>query len=90
MLTAVALSSSQINLVWTAATDDVGVTGYFVERCQGVGCTAFAQVMTTTGTTYNDTNLSRNTSYSYRVRATDATGNRSPYSSVTSATTLAF
>ena len=30
-------SATQVNLSWTAATDDVGVTGYRVERCQGVG-----------------------------------------------------
>jgi chitodextrinase len=42
------------------------------------------------GTTYNDTGLAANTSYSYRVRATDAAGNLSPYSNVMSATTLPF
>ena len=36
---------------WTAATDNVGVTGYLVERCQGAGCTNFAQIATPTGTT---------------------------------------
>ena len=36
---ATAASSSQINLTWTASTDNVGVTGYRVERCQGAGCT---------------------------------------------------
>ena len=49
-LTATAASSSQINLAWTAATDDVGVTGYRVERCQGAGCTSFAQVATPAAT----------------------------------------
>ena len=34
----------QVNLNWTASTDNVGVTGYRVERCQGAGCTNFAQV----------------------------------------------
>src|SRR3989475_12821830 len=34
-LTATAASSSQINLAWTASSDDVGVAGYLVERCQG-------------------------------------------------------
>ena len=43
-LTATAAGSSQINLAWTASTDDVGVTGYQVERCQGSGCSGFAQV----------------------------------------------
>ena len=60
-LTATAISGSQINLSWTASTDNVGVTGYLVERCQGAGCNNFAQIGTTVGTTYNDTGLtSRN------------------------------
>src|SRR5437870_2862242 len=88
-LTATAASSSQINLAWTASTDDVGVAGYLVERCQGRGCTGFAQVATVAGTTYNDTGLVAATSYSYRVRATDAAGNLSGYSNTASATTLA-
>src|SRR5262249_35261389 len=29
------VSSTQINLTWPAATDNVGVTGYRVERCAG-------------------------------------------------------
>ena len=73
------VSGTQINLNWTASTDNVGVTGYFVERCQGVGCTVFGQIATPTTTTYNDTSLGVG-SYSYRVRATDAAGNLSSYS----------
>ena len=38
------VSATQIGLTWTAATDNVGVTGYRVERCQGAGCSTFAQV----------------------------------------------
>ena len=34
-LGATAVSTSQIDLAWTASTDNVGVTGYRVERCQG-------------------------------------------------------
>jgi hypothetical protein len=36
------------HLTWTASTDDVRVTGYLVERCQGAGCTTFAQIDTAT------------------------------------------
>ena len=54
-LTATAVSATQINLSWIASTDNVGVTGYLVERCQGASCTTFAQIGTTAGTTYNDT-----------------------------------
>ena len=89
-LSALATSSSQINLVWTAASDDVGVTNYLVERCQGAGCLNFVQVATETNTMFDDTGLTATTSYSYRVRATDAVGNLGPYSNTASATTLAF
>src|SRR5262249_39592684 len=81
------VSSSQINLTWTAATDNVAVTGYLVERCAGAGCTTFAQVGTPATTSLNDTGLTASTSYSYRVRATDAASNLGPYSAVASATT---
>jgi len=88
-LTATAVSTSQINLAWTAATDSVGVTGYLVERCQGSGCTAFGQVASVAGTTCSDVGLAAATSYSYRVRATDATGNLSGFSNTATATTPA-
>src|SRR6202162_104135 len=80
-----AVSGTQINLSWTASTDNVGVTGYKVERCQGSRCTTFAQIATPTATTYSDTGLAAG-NYSYRVRATDAAGNLSAYSNVASAT----
>ena len=32
---------------------------YLVERCQGAGCSSFAQIGTTTSTTFNDTGLTR-------------------------------
>jgi chitodextrinase len=82
------ISSVQINLTWTTSTDNVGVTGYKVERCQGAGCTSFAQIAAPAGTTYSDTGLLANTTYLYRVRATDAAGNLSGYSNTASATTL--
>ncbi|HZM41677.1 MAG TPA: PQQ-dependent sugar dehydrogenase, partial [Acidimicrobiales bacterium] len=37
-LTATASGPNQVGLSWTAATDNVGVTQYKVERCQGTGC----------------------------------------------------
>ena len=60
-----------------------------MERCQGVGCNNFAQVGTVTIIAFNDTGLAASTSYSYRVRATDAAGNLSSYSNVASAVTAA-
>jgi phosphodiesterase/alkaline phosphatase D-like protein len=83
------VSSTQINLAWSAATDNVGVTGYFVERCNGAGCTTFAQVASPATTSFNDTALTPSTSYSYRIRATDAANNLSPYSGTATAITQA-
>ena len=87
-LAATAASSSQINLAWTASTETGGtIASYLVERCTGAACTSFAQVGTSTTTTYSDTGLTASTSYSYRVRAKDAAGNTGPYSTTASATT---
>jgi chitodextrinase len=88
-LTASAASSTQINLSWTVSTDNVGVTGYKVERCQGASCSNFGQIAATSTTTFNDTGLTGPTSYSYRVRATDAAGNLSAFSTTMTATTAA-
>jgi len=81
-LTAVAASSSQINLSWSASTDNVGVTTYKIYRDGGI-----APIATPTGTTYNDISLSGATAYAYTVSACDAAGNCSAQSTVVSATT---
>jgi chitodextrinase len=79
-LVATAVSISQINLSWTASTDNVGVTGYKIFR-NGV------QVGTTATTTYSDTGLAVSTSYTYQVSAYDAKNNESSQSTQVSATT---
>jgi hypothetical protein len=86
-LVATAVGSSQINLIWTAATDNSGSTGYRVERCQGVGCTNFVQIATTSTNSYSDTGLAGGTSYSYRIYAAASTGNLSLNSTSVSLTT---
>jgi chitodextrinase len=86
-LTATAASGSEVDLSWTASTDNVGVTGYQIQRCQGASCTTFAQIGTSTAATYSDTTVATSTTYSYRVLATDAAGNLSGYSNTASATT---
>src|SRR5262249_8592410 len=86
-LTSTAAGSSQINLSWGAATDNVGVTGYQVFRCQGAGCSNFSQVATTSTTSYSNTGLSASTSYSYQVRAVDAAGNQGAFSNTATAVT---
>ena len=74
-VTATAVGSTQVNLSWGAATDNVAVTIYRVERCTGAGCTTFSEIGTATGLTYGDTGLSASTTYRYQVRAGDAAGN---------------
>ncbi len=86
-LTASAAGSTAIALSWTASTDNVGVTGYRVERCTGTTCTDFAEIASVTGTSAEDTGLTASTTYRYRVRATDAAQNLSPYSAIVQATT---
>lgn len=86
-LSATAESQTVIDLAWTASTDEVGVTGYQVESCVGTDCSAFAQIATSTLTSYSHTDLNEDTTYRYRVRAFDEAGNFSGYSSIASATT---
>ena len=88
-LSASAAGAGEIDLSWGAATDNVGVTGYRIERCSGAGCNSFAQIATATGLIYKDTSVAASTSYNYRVRATDAAGNVGPYSNTASASTPA-
>ena len=80
---------TQINLSWLASTDNLGVTGYLVERCQGANCTRFVQIASLGGTitSYTDSGLASSTIYSYRLRAQDAAGNLSSYSNKATATT---
>jgi YVTN family beta-propeller protein len=87
-LTTTAISTTQINLSWNASTDNVGVTGYQIERCVGAGCSNFTALTTVTTTSYSNTGLTSATSYSYRVRAKDAAGNLSGFSKARAERTL--
>ena len=79
-LKAAATSSSQINLSWTASSDNVGVTGYRVYR-NGI------QIATATTTAYSSTGLAPSTSYTYKVAAVDSANNVSSQSVSALATT---
>ncbi|MGO1056552.1 cellulase family glycosylhydrolase [Crossiella sp. CA198] len=72
-LRSTAVSATSVTLAWNAATDNVGVAGYEVQR-DGVT----AGNPTETGTTVGG--LSPNTSYTFSVRAKDAAGNLSGWS----------
>ncbi|HKV76946.1 MAG TPA: fibronectin type III domain-containing protein [Candidatus Sulfotelmatobacter sp.] len=88
-LTTADAGGNQTYLSWTASTDpDSAVSSYLIERCQGTGCSTFTQVAAMPGilTSYNDPGLVNGTTYSYRVRASDPSGNLSGYSNVSTST----
>jgi glucose/arabinose dehydrogenase/PKD repeat protein len=82
-LAAQASSLDRVDLSWSAATDNVGVTGYEVLR-DGVTIATLGTV-----TSYADTSVSRGTRHEYVVKAIDAGGNRSAASNTAIVTTLA-
>ncbi|GEM_PF-1755052 len=85
-LTAIAASSSQINLAWADSASDE--SGFQIERSANASG-PFALIATAAAnvTVYSNTGLAANTPYFYRVRATNANGN-STYTNVASAATL--
>jgi len=89
-LTAAPLSGSQVSVTWTDAANDE--TGFAIERAPDGGGTpgAFAQIATVGSNvmTYVSGGLTTNTTYWYRVRASNV-GGYSPFSNVTNATTFA-
>jgi beta-lactamase superfamily II metal-dependent hydrolase/chitodextrinase len=86
-LVASAVSSSEIDLSWSAASDNVGVTGYSVYRSPNGSSFSLAGTSSTPG--FADLGLASSTTYWYRVTARDAAGNESPASTTASATTSA-
>ncbi len=81
-LTATAVSSTQINLSWNPSTDNSGGTVKYTLYKNGVSYDP-----NITGTTFQNTNLTPNTTYSYTVSARDTANNESLQSSSVSATT---
>lgn len=77
---ATASSSNKVAVIWTASTDNVGVTGYYVQR-DG------ATIAVVTGTNYTDTTVGANTTYNYVIKARDAAGNVSTASNKATVTT---
>jgi len=85
-LDAVTISNTQVNLTW--ADNATNETSYEVERCSGVACVNFAQiaVLGQNATTYQNTGLTADVEYRYRVRAVNAAG-ASAYSNIDNAAT---
>lgn len=83
-LSSSSITQTSLSLSWTAATDNVAVTGYDVYRN---GAKINTSVVTTTS--YAVTGLTASTTYSFYVQARDAAGNLSVNSNTINATTLA-
>ena len=73
--------TNAIDLSWTAATDNVAVTGYRIYRDGGP-----VPLNTVNGTTFSDAGLSG--THSYGVTAIDAAGNESGLSNIATATVV--
>jgi hypothetical protein len=86
-LTANAISSSQINISWSAPADNGGsaITGYKIEKSMDDGST-WSTIMTGNTTTYADAGLLANTAYTYRVSAINSVGTGSPSNAATATT----
>jgi len=85
-LVATVVSSSEIDLSWTASTDNVKVDHYKVYR--STNGLAYSLVGTSTTTGFADLGVPGGTTNTYRVTAVDTAGNESAYSSVTATTPL--
>lgn len=83
-LSATPASPTAVSLSWTAATDNIGVTGYLVQR-NGV----VIKDTLSTATTFSDTTAMASTTYTYNVVAYDGAKNPSPASNTATATTPA-
>ena len=84
-LTATAASSSQVNLTWSASTDNIGVTGYHVYR-NGTQLQTPTPPDATPPTAYTDDTAQPGTAYTYQVSAVDAAGNESTRAGATVST----
>lgn len=74
-----------VHLGWSASSDNVAVQSYQLERSDDQ--ISWRIISAGRGdTTYNDQEVSFQTHYFYRVRATDAAGNNSGYASVETTT----
>lgn len=69
-LTAATASQTELDLNWSASSATGGISGYHIYR-NGT------EITTVSGTSYNDTGLTSNTTYSYYVVAFDGSGNLS-------------
>ena len=84
-LTASAVSTSQINLTWQDNSNNE--SGFKIQSKEGAASWSTIYTTSANATSYQNTGLSANTTYSYRVYAYNSYGN-SNYSNTATATTL--
>jgi uncharacterized membrane protein len=84
-LTSSTISATEIDLSWTAPTNTGGAQlyGYKIERNDGSG---FNQIQNTQTTSYQDTGLTPNKLYSYRISSVNQAGTSDPSNVATSVT----
>ncbi|GEM46292.1 glycoside hydrolase family 9 protein [Deinococcus cellulosilyticus] len=77
-------TTTTLTVAWNASTDNVGVSKYEVYLNNVLAGTVGGSTLS-----YQVTGLTKNTAYSFKVRALDAAGNASAFSTVLTASTLA-
>jgi len=76
-LTASNTTSTQVTLSWTPTGNVAGLADYLIEQCRGAGCSTFSQVAQVSGPSGQITGLTPRTTYQFRVRSADPSGNDS-------------
>src|SRR5579883_2270170 len=84
LTSAVARSATEVDLAWSAATDNVGVSGYRILRNGSLLASVSGSTLT-----YADQSAAANTTYTYAVVAFDGAGNTSAPSNPIQVTTPA-
>jgi chitodextrinase len=74
-------TDTTLSFSWTAGTDNIAVGGYNIYRNN-------LMLTSTTGTSFTDSGLNINTSYSYKIQTYDTSGNLSPMSTPVTTSTI--
>ena len=82
LISALAKNSGEVDLGWSASTDNVAVTGYQIVRNNSEIAAIAGSILS-----FSDVTVAPNTSYIYAIRAVDAAGNLSAASNSMPVTT---